>query len=170
MDLPMRLRDQRGFNLIEVMVSGAIFLIGMLAIAPLFSFTVQQTSRARSVTNAQLVAFDVIERLRAEVQWDGNDQAPVVLDADQFWNAPYLPHGANYDSPEFRVSREEEVYTVSYSLRPAPAATDCSGNAIDPSRAPLPLNARCATVRVRWPRPDGRTGTFELRTVLLGVR
>jgi len=163
------MKAPRGYNLIEVMVAGAVFTIGMLAMLPLLSFTVRETARARTLTGAQHVAIELVERLRGEIHWDAGTLTSPTVAADEFWEQDFLPHGQDYSSPTFEVKRGDTTYRVAYALEEPDSGKDCSGNDIDAGLATIPTNSRCAHVRVAWPLPDGRTGRFEMRTLLMGA-
>lgn len=157
----------RGFNLLEVMIAGSILGIGLLTSVPLLTFTIERSSHARKVTAGQLVADEVMERLRSEVRFDPKAQANPTVDAASLWHADVLPHASGYDSPTWTVQREGNGYRVAYAIDAPAANTDCSGTALAAGSRALPADARCATVTVEWSKPDGSPGRHVATSLLL---
>jgi prepilin-type N-terminal cleavage/methylation domain-containing protein len=63
-DLPRRRwTDERGFTLVETIVALVILTIGILAVATMSSATVWQVRRGQDMTNAALVAQQVMEEI-----------------------------------------------------------------------------------------------------------
>jgi len=60
---PARWDDERGFSLIETIIALVILTIGILAVATLSSATIWQVRRGQDLTNAGLVAQQVMEDL-----------------------------------------------------------------------------------------------------------
>jgi type IV pilus modification protein PilV len=79
--------NNRGFTLIEVMITLAIFSIGILAIAGLQISSINGTSSARMQTEATTLAVERLERLSA-LPYDHAD-----LDES---NNPHQAAGGNY--------------------------------------------------------------------------
>jgi type IV pilus assembly protein PilV len=65
---------QAGMTLIEVMVSVLILAIGLLGAAAIQLNALRYTDSARMTTQASFVAYDMMDRIRANV--DGNGNAP----------------------------------------------------------------------------------------------
>jgi len=57
-------KKQKGFNLIEVMVSLVIFSIGLLGLAGLQQVGLQQNTTAMQRTQAMSLAYDMLDRMR----------------------------------------------------------------------------------------------------------
>ncbi len=62
----MRRRRQTGFTLIEIMVSLAVIIIGLLGIMALQATTVRQNRLARGIERARVYAAQVMEDLRSK--------------------------------------------------------------------------------------------------------
>lgn len=60
-----RLRSQRGFTLIEVVIAMAVSLFGLAGLMSLYITTVQANARATHVANASAIAQRVVEDLRS---------------------------------------------------------------------------------------------------------
>jgi type II secretion system protein I len=60
-----RLRDARGFSLLEVLIAAAILASALLALAQLIAFATRETASAGRMTDAALFAAQKIEQLRA---------------------------------------------------------------------------------------------------------
>jgi type IV pilus assembly protein PilV len=92
--------DARGFSLIEVLVSMAVLAVGLVLTAHVVGYTIRRSNEARRTTVAQLIATEVLERLRFEVRYDAEPdpsvQTGLVLGASGFdlasaWRAERLP-------------------------------------------------------------------------------
>jgi prepilin-type N-terminal cleavage/methylation domain-containing protein len=59
----MQMRDDRGFSLIEVLVSMVIMLVGLVAVAQLLAVSVQTHTLGRRTSEAALLAADKLEEL-----------------------------------------------------------------------------------------------------------
>ena len=63
-DRPGRWRpDERGFTLVETIIALVILTIGILAVATMSSATVWQVRRGQDLTNAALVAQQILEQI-----------------------------------------------------------------------------------------------------------
>jgi len=60
----IRLRREKGFTLIEVMISIIILSIGVLGLAPLMAVSVTGNSFSNEATRANVIAQDRIEQLK----------------------------------------------------------------------------------------------------------
>ena len=69
-------KKQRGFNLIEVMVSLVIFSIGLLGLAGLQQVGLAQNSTAMQRTIAMSQAYDIFDRMRNNKSTDYSTAAP----------------------------------------------------------------------------------------------
>nr|WP_256835895.1 type IV pilus modification protein PilV [Pseudomonas oleovorans] len=61
----IRLYGQRGFTLIEVMVALVVLAIGLLGMATLMMQSMQSSESAYSRSQATILAYDILERMRA---------------------------------------------------------------------------------------------------------
>jgi type IV pilus assembly protein PilV len=62
----MRRRPQAGFTLIEIMVSLAVIIIGLLGIMALQATTVRQNRLSRAIERARVYASQMMEDLRSK--------------------------------------------------------------------------------------------------------
>ena len=97
----------RGFTLIEVMVAMVILLLGLTGTAGAIAYSQSRGVTARKTTTAQMVANQVIERLRHEVRYDAEPTAAgcggeenhgcvgsAGFAADTAWKAERLPYAS----------------------------------------------------------------------------
>lgn len=59
------LRDKRGFTLVEVLVALVILAIGLLGMATLMMSSLQSSQGAYLRSQASLLTYDIVERMRA---------------------------------------------------------------------------------------------------------
>ncbi|WP_455203805.1 type IV pilus modification protein PilV [Kaarinaea lacus] len=59
------LKDQRGFTLIEVLIAIVVLAIGLLGLAGLQASSLKNNTSAYTRSQAQLLAYDMLDRLRA---------------------------------------------------------------------------------------------------------
>lgn len=166
------LRKAAGFSLIEVMVALAVLAVGLLAMAPLVSQAIVRGSYARKSTAAQLLAQDLLERLRAEIRYDGGLQGEPVLPAGE-WKFDVLPHtpdldanhagchlagddGVLYDHGPFEFVREDQLFTVCYDLHAVVGAVP-----------PVPLGTMSVRIRVQWRAANGSWTSWSLGDLLV---
>jgi prepilin-type N-terminal cleavage/methylation domain-containing protein len=166
------LRPLPGFSLIEVMVAMAVLVIGLLAMAPLVAQAIVSGSQARKSTAAQLLAQDILERLRAEIRYDGALQGEPVLSAGE-WKFDILPHtpdlntnpagchlagddGVEYDHGPFEFVREDQSFSVCYDL-----------HAVTGAVPPVPLGTMSVRIRVQWRHAAGGWSSFSLGDLLV---
>ena len=134
--------DQRGFTLLEVLITVVIFSVGLLGIAGLQMSGMKQThnSHLRSVATTQ--AMEMADRMRANkagVENGDYDQAPTSCTADCAGGACTPAQLAEYDMCEWGnetvAALPNSVATVCLDASPAPATTasdwgtswECSG-------------------------------------------
>lgn len=78
-----RLHPSAGFSLIEVLVAVFIMGVGVLGIVGLQVLTVQNNRNALYRAEAAQLAYDMMDRIRANADIDnGIDYAPVAMDDD----------------------------------------------------------------------------------------
>ena len=150
---------KRGFTLIEVMIAMGVLLIGILAMAPVLSMSIERGTHARKLSTAQHLAEEILERLRLEIRYDANPPASTFSAADA-WKYDVLPHATNaaaagadcqpagfedgftYDYGPYLFSRADQTYRVCYSLTPV--------DTNQPRHANLPPTSAEVRVRVLW--------------------
>jgi prepilin-type N-terminal cleavage/methylation domain-containing protein len=151
MNVHARRRAQRGFTLIEVMVSLGIMMIGAMAVIGLQTQTIRANSHARQITTATQIAQIWTERLRQDAcLWTQRASlapvAPEVLAAVALGNTVYLrgilaQRGA-WISP---------ANTAPTDALPVSRTFDFQGN--DTNSAPGPTDPApfyCAAYRLNW--------------------
>jgi len=176
--IPCRLR-RKGFTLVEVMVSMAILGVGSLATIGIMTMSIQRAVTARKLTTAQQLGQDILERLRAEVRYDGIRISNPNLPAQDAWKFDVLPHGigttagagcqpdglddgVEYGYGPYVFRREDQDYRVCYRLLLIGSA--------DLDRANLPDGTTDARVRVLWTRPDGGWASWAMSDLLVTGR
>jgi|GEM_PF-1654421 len=92
----------RGFTLIEVLVSMVVLSIGLVGSVAALGQSIRWSSQARKVTAAQLLGNEILERLRLEARFDGENGVPGAensglskggaLDAANAWASDRLPY------------------------------------------------------------------------------
>jgi prepilin-type N-terminal cleavage/methylation domain-containing protein len=63
--LPARIRDERGFGMVELLAAMTVMLVGVLAVFSLFQAGIIQIRRASTVTTAAALADAEMEKFRA---------------------------------------------------------------------------------------------------------
>lgn len=63
--LPVRIRDERGFGMVELLAAMTVMLVGVLAVFSLFQAGILQIRRASTVTTAAALADAEMEKFRA---------------------------------------------------------------------------------------------------------
>jgi prepilin-type N-terminal cleavage/methylation domain-containing protein len=67
-------KDDRGFTLIEALVTAAILAFGLVAVASIFSFAVRANASNRQMSVATALLYDKMEELKwAALPTDGGD-------------------------------------------------------------------------------------------------
>jgi type IV pilus modification protein PilV len=176
------LRPVRGFSLIEVMVAMTILLVGMTATAGLITRTIEKSSTARKVTAGQLVALQVLERLRAEVRTDaepaggscdGSNASKKCAGGAQFetataWKAERLPY-ASVDVAAGTGSCNPDPVADPLAYDVGPFAVSHEGNDfqvcyhLEKTKlvlAGLPPDSLDARIKVLWRAPGGWDATW----------
>lgn len=118
-----RLRDARGFSLLEVLIAAAILASALLALAQVIAFATRATALAGRMTNAALLAAQKIEQLRAgswsELQPGSDSPAPGF---NRTWSVTPLatdPHDVAVVEVVVRT-RGSETRTVAVTTRQEP--------------------------------------------------
>lgn len=183
------IRSRHGFTVVEVLIAMSVLLVGLTASAALITRTIEKGASARKITEGQLVAQQVLERLRAEVRVDAEPSGGSCNQADanqgcvagakfepaQAWKAERLPYstvdvaaGAGSCNPDGANDG------VTYDVGPLPI--DHEGNRflvcyrLEPSAAAgVPLNSVDARIKVLWRVPGGWGATW-LSAILLDGR
>lgn len=134
---PRRTRSrQRGFTLIEVMMSLTVLLIGVMGVVALERATIVTNVDARQMTTATSIARLWLERLQADASlW--NHPSSVRIDSD-LGDTYFLK---NYGTGWFRPNGV--VGTAKYNY-----AFDINGQDIDPTTAAADSTVYCANVRL----------------------
>ena len=78
--IPQSGRRDGGFTLIEVMVAAAILAVGLLGVGGLQLVGVRNSQAAYLRTQASLVAYDMVDRMRANLTATRNGDYDVALD------------------------------------------------------------------------------------------
>jgi prepilin-type N-terminal cleavage/methylation domain-containing protein len=92
----MRLRDRRGFTLIEMVVALGILLVGMVSVLALFTSAVSLHKAAIDQTEVSLVAEQVMLRIRGQID-AGRDPKAVAQSFTDWKDAEH---------PTYRVTAE----------------------------------------------------------------
>lgn len=163
----------RGFSLIELMVAMAVLAVGLIAMAPLVTMAISRGAHARKVTAAQHLAQDLLERLRAEIRYDGGVTSnPTLAEGDE-WKFDSLPHmpdadeaeedcqlgfddGVDYDYGPFDFIRETHVFRACYALEAVTAAVPA-----------VPAGTMRVQIRVLWQSPSGGWSSWSLTDLLV---
>jgi len=78
--LERTVHTQRGFTLLEVMITLVVFAIGMLGMAAMQVISKKNNFDAAQRTAATALAYDIVERMRANptqlVEYAGNQGSP----------------------------------------------------------------------------------------------
>lgn len=112
-----RWHAQDGMSLIEVLVALSILALGLLGAAALQIRALQHTDSARMSTQASFIAYDMLDRIRANASADYTLATPsgggagTVRDQDL---ADFAGNVASFGGPsaQGRISVSGQVYTV----------------------------------------------------------
>lgn len=65
----LRLKNKRGFSLVEVLSAMVVLAIGILGLAPLIVLSIRTNSYSQDVTDASVFAQDRIEQLKSQASF-----------------------------------------------------------------------------------------------------
>lgn len=130
---------QKGFTLIEVLIALIVLAVGLLGMASLMARSQKSNESAYSRSQATLLAYDFVERMRANLV----DPA----DANKKYKIMYVTDTSSNGS-----SANTSVYTMSSlpSCSPPSGAIPAGGA----SRASYDVSAWCATLMSSLPGVD----------------
>ncbi|NBF06162.1 type IV pilus modification protein PilV [Pseudomonas sp. Fl5BN2] len=108
---------QDGMTLIEVLVALLILVVGLLGAAAIQIKALQYTDSARMSTQASFIAYDMLDRIRANAAADYTLAAPAegapgnVRDQDLH---DFASNVVNFGGPSARgsISASQQVYTI----------------------------------------------------------
>jgi Tfp pilus assembly protein PilV len=133
---------ERGMTLVEVMVAGAILVIGMLGFALLMATSIAANARSRTDSTATMLTQSLMEQISASLIGNVNT-APQMTDcAGTAYNIDISAGGANVSS---------STETIDWSQSQASVTTGYSMNyVICASTSSTTTNAQERTYDVRW--------------------
>lgn len=165
----------RGYTLVEVMISMAVLMIGLLGSLAVINLGIIRTAHARKVTAAQHLGSEILERLRLEVRFDAEGSLPAgasnsgvsnggAFTAGSAWRGDRLPYLSSDSVPAaagavLTTCQPGGSDGVDYGVGPLPFRVEsnlywaCYGLA--PGAAGFPVNSVSAVVKVIWPSSDG---------------
>jgi len=91
------MRNQRGFTLIEILVTVIVLAIGLLGLAGLQATTLRFNSSAYSRSQATNLAYDIADRMRSNVRAARNGAYDIAIGAN--------PSGATLAAQDLREWR-----------------------------------------------------------------
>jgi prepilin-type N-terminal cleavage/methylation domain-containing protein len=166
----------RGFSLIEVMIAMVVLLVGLTGTTAAIAYSQGRGVQARKTTAAQMLATEVLERLRLEVRYDAEPTAAGCggttnhgcVGEDEFttataWKADRLPYASadavagdgtcNPPGTEDGVTYSVGPFPVRYEQQDYQVCYRLETTASDlPGIPPLSLDAR---VKVLYRTGDG---------------
>lgn len=184
-------RGSRGFTLLEALIALTVLLVGVTGAAALISRTIEKGASARKLTEGQLLALQVLERLRAEVRvdaepaggsCDGSKASKQCAGGAKFepgnaWKAERLPYSTVDLAAGSGTCNPPDVDDgVAYDVGPLPLRHEGSEFLVcyrleksAVAVAGLPPNSVDARVKVLW-RTHGGWGATWLSGLLLDGR
>jgi type IV pilus assembly protein PilV len=159
-------RRQRGFSVVEALVSALIVSVGLLGVGELILFSLRECAAALSHTQAVALVSDMIERIRANP--DAGDAYDCASYTDEPAEHGCAPSGAPAGECTARELAEDDLARWQAFVRqslPRVGARQCDANvtyyaAVDESE-PAKYH-----VVVSW-RPPGQEAASKLTGVLL---
>lgn len=168
-------RGAAGFTLVEVLVAMGILAIGLLGSGALIGLGIARTAHGRKVSVAQHLGYEILERLRLEVRFDGEAAAPAgasnsgyakgaELTAATAWRSDRLPYLSTDLVPAeagalLSTCQPQRDDGVAYGVGPLPFRIGtnlywvCYG--LEPTVTDYPDNSVTAVVKVIWPSSEG---------------
>jgi type IV pilus assembly protein PilV len=157
----MTVRQDRGFTLVEVLVSLLVLAVGLLGLAMLQAAGFRFTNQSYSRTQATFLAYDIFDKMRANVTGftAGNYDLPDKAAADAAISAySACKTGAcNCDAlacDAATLARFDVGQWYSQQDTLIPGAKDASELATGPMRATIARNGNTATITMTWMETD----------------
>jgi hypothetical protein len=142
---PRSIAGACGFSLVEVLVATGILAAGLIGVAQLLAVTTAQTLESRHATRAAILAGQVVERLRAGIEWreETGLSSSVSLRADTPGFVDYVDATGTLvaGGPPMPAGA---IYTRRWAVHPLPAAPDEAvvlEVLVTAHRVPLPVDA-----------------------------
>lgn len=166
----MRVRDQTGFTLVEVMVAIFVLLVGVLGAVTLIDGANRTTAQTKAREGAVNLARDVIEGIHA-APWASLTQSTVV---SALRGQSGL--GGTMSGSTWQIARRGQTYNVAVSICTVDDPSDGVGQNDDPASycsVPAatgtvdsnPADYKRASVTVSWTDSGGRSSISEGTTV-----
>lgn len=141
---------QDGMTLIEVLVALSILAVGLLGAAALQIRALQHTDSARMSTQASFIAYDMLDRIRANASADYTLATPAEGNTGNARDQDLLDFASNVasfggPSAKGHISVSQQVYTVRITWDDSRAAGQVAGQrslelssrvAVDPGGTP----------------------------------
>lgn len=129
------LRHQSGMTLIEVLVTALVLTVGLLGTAAAQMKALQYADAARMDSQASFIAYDMLDRIRANV--DGNPHsAAQVLPRYALASLDQAPSGANPGN-----ARDQDLFDFKTNIR---------AFAVDDAEASIALSGAAVTITLQW--------------------
>lgn len=145
-------RRQRGFTVLEIMISLFVMTVGLVALYSLQVVAISGNVVAQEFTQATQLAERWVETLRRDaVTWTNEATRPARIDSSDDWKdalGPFLVNRDMLDDDNYDVSVAlDPRYCIKYRVQSVPSGE---------------LNPRLlrADVRVLWPRRDAGLDSF----------
>ena len=146
------LRAQVGVTLIEVLVTALVLTVGLLGAAAVQLKALQYTDAARMDAQASLIAYDMLDRIRANV--DGNpDRAASIFASYALASLDQAPSSANPGN-----ARDQDLFDFKNNIQ-AFAGKD--------AEASIVLGGPSVTINLQWSdrRAAGQEGALRAFTL-----
>ena len=159
-------RSQKGASLVEVLVATVVISVGLIGLAGLQTLSMQSNHTAYLRTQASLLAYDMVDRMRANILAAQSGQYVTAFNA--------APSGttncestscssgnlATYDINQWKcnLGAWDSISTCSTTLSVSGLLPGGDGS--------VTQTGTVHTVSVRWTERDGNQNTFEVSTEL----
>ena len=120
--------DSKGFTLIEVLLSLAIFAIGFLAIGTLVIATTKNTTTGNMTTQATMLAREKIEFLKTLPLEDMDDECPASMEPEVFEGVYNRRCEVTPTTPTLNALKVTVTWTKRKKLRNVVLETTSRGN------------------------------------------